>query len=60
MENKEHQKEFLTSPELQSFLGCSRSWIYQLIDERKLTRYKVNKRIYFKRSEILNLFQASE
>jgi excisionase family DNA binding protein len=54
------QKQYLTIGETQAFLGTSRTFIYNLISQGKLTRYYVNKRCYIRNSDLQNLFQPKQ
>ena len=49
-------KMFLTVGETQAYLGSSRTFVYNLVNQGKLQRYYVNRRIYFKREEIELMF----
>lgn len=53
-------KQYLTIGELQAYLGTSRTFIYNLINQGKLKKYQVNRRIYFNSEEVNNLFQKSQ
>ncbi|MBX2944099.1 MAG: helix-turn-helix domain-containing protein [Cyclobacteriaceae bacterium] len=53
----EAQKEYLTIGETRATLGASRSFIYKLIANNKLTPYKVGRRSYIKAEQLNKLFK---
>jgi len=60
MNNIHETKPFLSVGETQSYLGCSRSFVYKLIKVRKLPPYKVEKRTYLKYEDVNSLFKLSD
>jgi excisionase family DNA binding protein len=52
-------KEFLTVGEAMAYLGSSRTFLYNLCDQGQLNKYHVNRRVYFKRKELVDLIQNS-
>jgi len=55
--NIKEYKEYLTIGETQAYLGSSRTFIYNLVNQGKLNQYHVNKRVYFRVEEIIDLFK---
>jgi excisionase family DNA binding protein len=47
-------KEFLTIGEAIGYMGVSRSYIYGLIHNKEVSLYKVNKRSYIKRLDLVD------
>lgn len=54
--------DFLTVNEASEFVRVSRATLYRLVEANKLLIYRVGggKRTFFKRSELLDLFQPEE
>lgn len=53
--------DFLTTSEALSFLGISRSTLNKLRNDGVLTEYKLrHRKLYFKRSDLINLFTNKE
>lgn len=52
-------KKFLTVGETQAVLGSSRQNIYNLVDQGKLTIFKVGRRTYFSNEQLHSLFKAN-
>lgn len=54
------EEEILTIDEAAKFLKLAKQTIYQLTSKKALPFYKLNKRIYFKRSELLALIESGK
>jgi excisionase family DNA binding protein len=54
------QKKFLTVGETQAYLGSSRQFIYNLVEQERLDIKKVGRRSYFETSQVEGLFKDKQ
>jgi excisionase family DNA binding protein len=47
-------EDFMTIEQVSSFVGLSKATIYGLTHERKIPYFKASKRLYFKKSDVVN------
>ncbi|SDH32567.1 transcriptional regulator, AlpA family [Flavobacterium omnivorum] len=52
--------DFMNIEQVASFVGLSKATVYGLILQRKIPHFKVGKRLYFKKSEIVNWIISSK
>ncbi|WP_291099357.1 MULTISPECIES: helix-turn-helix domain-containing protein [unclassified Flavobacterium] len=48
------EQEFMNLEQVSSFIGLAKPSVYGLIHERKIPYFKTGKRLYFKKSDIVN------
>lgn len=51
---------FMNIEQVASFIGLSKTTIYGLTHERSIPRFKTGKRLYFKKSEIVNWITSTK
>ncbi|WP_395051351.1 helix-turn-helix domain-containing protein [Flavobacterium sp.] len=47
-------EDFMTIEQVSSFVGLTKATIYGLTHERKIPYFKAGKRLYFKKSDVIN------
>lgn len=52
--------DFMNIEEASSFLGFTKSSIYGMTHERKIPHFKVGKRLYFKKADIVNWITSTK
>lgn len=54
------EEEFMNIEQVASFIGLSKTSVYGLTHKQKIPYFKASKRLYFKKSEIINWITSSE
>ncbi|MNT62317.1 Helix-turn-helix domain protein [compost metagenome] len=52
--------DFMNIEQAASFVGLSKATVYGLTHERKIPHFKVGKRLYFKKSDIVNWITSTK
>lgn len=58
--SKNEEEEIMNVEQVSNLIGLSKATIYGLTHKRKLPYYKARKRLYFKKSEIVNWMTSSK
>jgi excisionase family DNA binding protein len=60
LSNRDNYAVFMNIEQVASFVGLSKATIYGLTHERSIPHFKTGKRLYFKKSEIVNWITTSK
>lgn len=52
------EHDVLTIEELQTYLSCSRGFVYTLMRDHKLPHAKIGKRVYFRKKDVDKLLES--
>lgn len=54
------EQEFMNLEQVSSFIGLAKPTVYGLTHKRKIPHFKAGKRLYFKKSDIMNWITSSK
>ena len=54
------EEDFMNIDQVSSFIGLAKSTVYGLIHKQKIPYFKASKRLYFKKSDIVNWITSSK